>query len=326
MCERNGQFVVVQKDCGGAFPASVDCGDPLCLDCEKRRAAERRRRWTPTIMRMRYPVLLTLTIKDGPVLAERQDKLRSYFRKLLDLRIGSRNRVKFLELALDYAGSHFAEDPIEVQRWSDRCKDFDKHLGTLPGSARVRDLIHAGIAFHEITCADDWHAHKHLVIDAKYIPQPYLVVLWMWVTEGDGKVVDIRKVDKTRKGIAEAIKYLTKIWEIPEDKRDEFRKAVKGLKRVWPLAGAKPTEVDAPCPMCGGLECHGHLIGIGEHAKFWKTGEVECMCLDMYDNSRTYFTRSSAEQCYKVVPVYLIPREIARHSNSAQGPPVALPW
>lgn len=175
-----------------------------------------------------------------------------------------------------------------------------------------------------MTCSDDWHVHKHLVLDSAFIPQPYLVILWMWVTEEEGKVVDIRKVDKSPKGIAEILKYLTKPWEIPEDKQDEFRKAVKGLKRVWPLGDAQPAEVNNPCPLCGGSACHGHLVGIGDHAKFWKSGGVDCMSLDMNDGKRIYFVRG--ESGWKSVPVYLIPKPFACHSNTSQGPPVPIPW
>jgi hypothetical protein len=326
VCRRDGKFILIKRDCGSAAPVGMDCGDPLCLDCERARARERRQRWTPAIMAMRYPVMLTLTIKNGPDLKERLVSMQKFFRKFLDLRLGVRNRVKFMELALDYTRTHFGDNATDLEKWEGRVRSFDKYLGTLASSARVRDLFPSGLANVEVTYAliNYWHAHKHLVIDSPFIPQPYLVALWMFVTEGEGMVVDIRKVDKSRKGIAEILKYLTKASDIPEDKQDEFRKAVKGLKRVWPLGDARPVEVSNPCPFCGGPACHGHLVGIGDHAMFWKSGGVDCMSLDMNDGKRIYFIRG--ESGWKSVPVYLIPKQFACHSNTSQGPPAPLPW
>lgn len=326
MCKRNGKFILVKQDCGNARAVGMDCGDPLCQDCERARARERRQRWTPAIMAMRYPVMMTLTIKSGPVLDERNTTMQKYFRKFLDLRLGSRNRVKFLDLAMEYTRTHFSDNATDLEKWEGRVRSFDKYLGTLASSARVRDLFPGGLANIEITYSDEhgWHAHKHMVIDSPYIPQPYLVALWKFITEGEGQVVDIRKVDKSGKSIAEVIKYLAKINDIPEDKQDEFRKAVKGLKRVWPLGDARPVEVSNPCPFCGGSACHGHLVGIGDNAKFWKSGGVDCMSLDMNDGKRLYFVRG--ESGWKSVPVYLIPKPFACHSNTSQGPPVPLPW
>ncbi len=122
-----------------------------------------------------------------------------------------------------------------------------------------------GFATFEVTYHDDtgYHPHRHLTVDSWYIPWPLLAALWRAATDGAGEIVDIRAVSRDRKGMLEAVKYVTKAWEIPKDKAGELRQVVFGKKRVWPLGGAKPAKVDKTCPGCGRPTCQCHVMDVG---------------------------------------------------------------
>jgi hypothetical protein len=132
---------------------------------------------------------------------------------------------------------------------------------------RVRDLIGQGFATFEMTYNsehDDFHPHLNVVSDAAFIPWPYLVAVWRIATQGQGEIVYVHRIKNIPEDMQEIVKYVTKSWEIPEARRDDFRKALKGKRRVWPLGGATPAEVKHSCPICGGDDCKAHLAGIGD--------------------------------------------------------------
>jgi hypothetical protein len=127
-------------------------------------------------------------------------------------------------------------------------------------------MIGDGLATLEVTInviSALWHAHRHLVVDSGFIPWHLLVVLWQHATKGQGKIVDIRQLAKGSGAVEEGIKYVTKAWEIPDDKADELRHAVFGRKRIWPLGDAQPVEIESVCPGCGKPTSECRIIDIG---------------------------------------------------------------
>jgi hypothetical protein len=123
----------------------------------------------------------------------------------------------------------------------------------------LRHKIGSGLARLEVTYGDelsrgteDWHVHRHLCVDGDFIPWTFLCAAWLKVTDGQASVVDIRRLRKTPEAISEVIKYLTKPWEIPADLEIDFRVAMFGKKKIWPLGHAKPQDKGNQCPYCGG--------------------------------------------------------------------------
>jgi hypothetical protein len=218
--------------------------------------------------------MITLTTQSGFVFREVRQVFQSSFRRLLDLRLGKRGLDKIIEAALDFVHNPPGELPEQKRQdieskaatWEKRIRLFrstcERKKVTLGKSPRMRDVIGPGFASYEVTWneAHGWHLHRHLTTDGAFIPWPVLVASWQIATEGKGKIVDIRSVDKSADSIKELIKYTTKAWEIPPERAQELRLGIFGMKRVWPLGGAKPSEVKAPCPFCGKVDCRPHPI------------------------------------------------------------------
>jgi hypothetical protein len=335
MCGRTGEFIVLRQSCGGTRAIPVDCGDALCIECEKARAAERAAKWEKVIRAMRRPVMLTLTIKDGDDLRERIQTLQASIRRLLDMRLGSRNRPIDLDLAQVFTVAHYyalvekgdmtaGEAARRVNDWQKSFILFDKRIARYSSPPRFRDICGKGLAVFECTWCGDWHPHRHLILDMGFIPWPYLVILWRRATRGDGEIVDVRSLFKTDRDLREVMKYVTKPWLIPEHLKDEFRDAVRGLKRVWPIGGAKPVKVDKVCPVCKSPACTAQIMGMGEHATITRTQGMEVMEVKLGDNhdARTLTFVKDGGNWLEAKPeaLYLILREVACHSTPSPPP------
>jgi hypothetical protein len=319
---------------GQLVPA--DCGDPLCVPCEKQRARERRGKWLPVLKAMRRPRMMTLTVVNGADLAERIETLQRSFRRFLDTRLGPRNWPEFERVAFEYLDDHFDrlvhEGQItEIERisrdsfWAQSIQRFKESIERYHDLEerwpRVRDLIGEGFASLEITWSEKgWHPHRHLCLDGQFFPWPLLVAIWMRATKGDGQIADIRKIDnRYDKSIQEVAKYLSKTWEIPEEKHDEFRAAIRGLKRIWPIGGAKPVEPEHTCPFCEDPACHGHFLCQGEEFERGKVGDTEMMVIKAQDG-QYYLFALQAGVGWRSLPLDLITKSFACHSLVIRGP------
>jgi hypothetical protein len=295
---------------------------------------------------MRFPIQLVPTIKDGDNLQEQKKIYEESRRRFLDKRLGCRNRPGLVILAKKYVREHYAKEvekgkveqfEVEgiIESWDRSIDKFDKTLEkrekanqankakgakVTKGPLRVRDLMGPGVGLLEITWYLDWHWHRHLVYDAQFIPWPYLVVLWKEATRGEGEVVHIGKVGKTDKDMLELFKYTSKPWEIPESKKQEMRDAIKGVKRVLPLGGAKPVQVEHPCPICGELGCKAGYVDHVEGFEIVQVGSKEYrVCGVAEDDVYKRLCFEKLETGWTEVPssVYLILRELACHSTPA---------
>lgn len=279
------------RGCGHHPVIPIGCGSPLCPKCEKQRTKKNLRKWGPVLRRFKSPRMITLTIASGFDAAERVDTLNESFRRLLDTRMGSRARGHLLAETLAYIDNMKAPDDkkahhrisaerfmTEVERleikfregWRERAELVIDGLPNTPdpqdgAQFKFRHCIGKGISAFEATWDDKhipslgYHVHRHLTLDGTvFIPQVILTVLWRNATNGDGYIVDIRRLrDRdSRKWEREAIKYCCKMWEIPDDHADELEAAIRGLKRIWPLGGLKPIVPDPePCHNCGSIHC-----------------------------------------------------------------------
>jgi hypothetical protein len=344
MCKRDGRGVVIEQACGVGWYVPTDCGDPLCGYCERQRAAERFRRWRPTVEAMRSPRHIVLTQMSGPDLAERVKAYRRSFRRFMDTRLGPRIWPELQDAAAVFAEKHFREsfergEITDVERagrvaeWAERSKRFGKRLesyhtrnkdkkgrGKWP---RIRDLIGKGFAHPEITIGKDdlWYVHSHLCTDGVYIPWPVMCVSWLRASKGEDYIVSVKAMNSD--DLAEMVKYLTKPWEIPDEKRAEFRKAVKGLKRIVPLGGAVPDKSKPPCPFCHKSGCGGHLVGIGDEWTKETIGGKEVigvLTTDGLGKQAILYFASDEEGRWRSYPLYLIPKDLACHSQPIRGP------
>lgn len=249
-------WAVVRRPCGCIQHIPIPCHDPLCVPCQKLWAWQVRQRWEPVVKKMRAPKVITLTVRNSDDLAECWESLSVGLRRLFDTRVGSRNWPKFEQAALadlvesqpDLAARKKVEKSLEW--FGQRIQTFHGKNGHWP---RVRDMLGEGFLSPEVTVSFEtgWHPHRHMVADSWFIPQVLLKVLWQNATKGRGRIVDIRALGRDEKSMREAIKYVTKPWEIPEDKADELRRVLFGKKRIWPFGGAKPVVPESTCPGCG---------------------------------------------------------------------------
>lgn len=282
----HGRIKIV-RTCGDVQTVRELCSNPLCASCEKIKADKRRMAWYPVLKAMKNPRMLTFTIRDGPDLRERMNFLQESFRRFMSLRLGPRNLDKLISEALGFVSAQTAVQvakgtKIEAQRQSDLTR-WEKSLQAFKLAVirrhdkkgkwpELRHMIGKGFAAIETTFGSAtvdgekvqdlfWHLHRHLCVDGHFIPWPFLCAAWLRATKGEAFVTHIEQVDKTPEGIKEVAKYLSKTWEIPEGKQAEFIEAVKGIKRIWPLGGAKPAKVKEPCAACGDPQCKGHIAG-----------------------------------------------------------------
>jgi hypothetical protein len=278
-------YVQMTWACGCPRRFPTYCSDPLCVVCQKVWAWQVRTRWLPVVKQMHSPRLITLTLRNGHDLAERWDFEAASFRRFLDLRLGSRRWPDILRQATDYAQEHYSKHEPDAKEAAKRLQitlnllaDFGKMLAKYTernGQApRVRDILGKGFSVREATYSrkSGWHVHRHITVDAGSIPWAALVVIWRIATKGDSWIVDIRYLKPGEKAMREAVKYLTKPWEIPDDKADELRRVVRGKKRIWPLGGARPVSDIGVCPGCGKKECK--VVSVGMADTVW-SGEVQ---------------------------------------------------
>jgi hypothetical protein len=281
MCQNNSEFVIIHQTCGRWRYISAGCGDPTCVECERYKAKVRQEAWLPVVREMDTPRLITLTEKSLPDLEAAWLKFNDDFRRFMDMSLGKVNIKRLRRMADSWLESHHAalmsegrmteiKHLEEADRWQ---RSNDRFFRTLKPKqedgkpTRLRHLIGPGFASREVTYSEEgWHVHAHLCTDGQFIPHPVLVAAWMIATEGRGEIVDIRHLEVSTetgrvKSMKEVIKYLSKAWEIPEDKHDELRRIAKGKNRIKPLGNARPVIPDPkPCE-CGDTNCKAHFLG-----------------------------------------------------------------
>ena len=338
MCERNQEYIILKQSiCGRGRAVPVDCGDPLCVPCEKMRAEERAKKWFPVIVAMRHPVRLSFTIKDGDNLKERITYLNNCRRKLWNKRLGSRNLKKVIKGSLEFLRSHYqgelikgniteTERDYKIRFFESSINRFEKKIEGYSKSVQVRKLMGKGVVILDITGGDDWHVHNHAVLDMAYMP--WAVIVYLWEQISGASIVEIRELYKGERDKRECFKYVTKPWEIKTiEAAAEFRAAIHGVKRVIPVGGAKPVRIDKTCPICGEAGCHAELLARGAFVQIIKAGDRKIMraLFDDFETGKArtlYFENRRGCGWVEVAPesLYLILRELSSHSGNESPP------
>ena len=357
MCKTNGKWLALKQTCGSVRAIPTSCGDPLCIDCERQKSRERQNAWLPVVENMKRARMMTLTMKSDMDLASAWSSFNNAFRKFMDLALGTRNCAQLKTDAVTWQVAHLEKlynqgDITSIERHEretaaltsiDRFfRDIEKRHRQCGKTERIRDVVGPGFISREVTFSfAGWHVHGHAVTDGQYIPHPVLVASWIYATRGAGQVVDIRALNThtaegVRKSMREVIKYLTKMWEIPADKTDEFRLVIRGKQRIKPLGGAKPAEPETVCPCCGEKTCRAEFIGQGTELHSETTGDgkqvmiLECELIDpgtgMLVNRPLVFQHGPTGWL-AVDPSSLISihRELAPHSDHEPPPPGRAP-
>lgn len=275
------KYALIRSECGSPYVVAIDCGNPFCMACEAMRASERRKKWEPVVRDMHRPRMFTLTMRSEFDLDSAWQNLHKGIRSLLDMSLGERNLPKLLALAdsfeakrierLEAKGAHTSTELAYTREYYEvmyrpRFIKTVKRLQTKSDKPlRFRELVGDGFISKEITYNDDkgWHVHCHGVSDGEFIPQSILTAAWFLATRGAGEVVDIRAVNTSEvsKSMRELVKYLCKVWDIPEHKKDEFAEFIKYKRRLSPLGDAHPVVPVSACPVCKSEECKGHYKG-----------------------------------------------------------------
>ena len=334
---REHSSIIVRYTCGRTRLIDGLCSDPLCVPCAKVRANRLRARWGPVVKRMRAPRSIILTqASDFSAEAAKRDFMAS-FRRLLDLRLGADGLAELVAGALDFVrnppsalkGDERLRFLSKARLWERRIEMFKTKVERLQGRRgkliRFRALIGKGFANEEMTYSYDcgFHFHRHLTFDGAFIPWPVLVAAWMKATQGKGKIVYIQEVDKSDESIEELIKYICKPWEIPSEKADEVRAALRGSKRIWPLGGAKPVDVKPLCPFCKKPDCRAHrasgLVTIIQSGTLEDGTRFRIAYDQRAEKSFTFYLHNGIWEGDD--PLDLIPCAVACHSGSSPSPP-----
>lgn len=119
------------------------------------------------------------------------------------------------------------------------------------GGATVVEVKHA---------ADGWHAHLHIVLEAKYIPWERLRVHWEAISGGTG--CHIKRIPPSAI-IRYVTKYVTKS-ELPLDRQLSASEALRGTRLFQPFgAWHKPMlDIKVPAAFCGTCE-RAHWVYLG---------------------------------------------------------------
>lgn len=259
-------FILNARQCGHRQAAGIACHDPFCPGCNRARAARARARWAPIIDKYSARRMLTLTVPSGPDLKERLSALRTAFKKWLGLGLGDRGLDHWVsemhEQAVMIVASGKSKRTLDdydasAKRFADKVETIRAKWTKLHPGARfqLRHLL-KGLAALEITHGKPgWHPHRHLLlVGGTYIPNTFVSATWAHATNETGAITDIRNIGD--RGIFEVLKYVTKPGSVPIDKADEFRQAIRGVKRLWVLGRLRPAEIERPpCPACGSTVC-----------------------------------------------------------------------
>jgi hypothetical protein len=228
----------------------------------RRKGAAEARRWRPALERMHSPKLLTVTVASTATAQAGRDKLQTAFRRFCELALGPRGLPGLLASAREFVAQ--SPDAAQRARFNVELDRFEARIirkrrkATRP--IRMRDLLGSGWRAIEVTYTEaGWHWHIHAALDMAYIPQPFIVAAWLSATRGESQIVDVRAIGKTRDDINEVCKYVSKGWELPDDRaRDELRLALYGMQRVKAIGGAVPAEPAHVCPCCERKDCTAH--------------------------------------------------------------------
>jgi len=238
--------------------------------------------------------------KDGDELREAFKDLSTSYRKLLDMRLGPRKRKWLREmfyLALEQ--SEVKNKDLQAYLFEEfirycEANSVQKFRDLIKVGVRRPEITYR--------TEDGWFNPHFHVLWFTDCPIPQVLLSLLWTIVSGSPVVEVEfiyakcpRCYKGRKGRMhpvgydlradywrcnkcgyvlsssevvpsfekELIKYMTKFWEVPEDKIGEVLWGLKGMKKVM-LHGVKLLKAPKSCPHCGREDCKSHPVAIAE--------------------------------------------------------------
>lgn len=271
-CPRQKRFV--SRSCGHRQKIYVGCGNPFCIECERKRSAERLDAWAnsfadtstqPADVRelakfgAKHIVLTTANGNDAEATI---DETNRNLRKMLDTRLGPRNMERLeneLRRLATQNGNDDAWTECEIASLRKWRADMPANFGPSP---KFRQTL-TGIAGHEVTTPEDeFHSHLHILAFTRFIPQSTLSAMLSLASNGKSYMTRIRAVKATVNDVFEVVKYLTKPNDTPpEPVARELAEAMKGRRRLTRIGNIRATKPKRqPCPKCERTDCRTHFV------------------------------------------------------------------
>lgn len=260
-------ILTVRDKCLSKVAVPIRCHSPVCPTCARIEQEETLRRYKPIFEQAerssKRVLFITLTTwkrpSDGDELRAVLKEMSGAYRKLLDMRLGARKRKWLREQFYE------ALRVSNVRNKSLQAYLFEEFLDYCErnGVQKFRDLIKVGVRRPEITydASKGWfNPHFHIIWFTD-CPIPQVLLSFLWTTLTGTGIVDVREAYESFD--KELIKYMTKFWEIPEDKIGEVVWALRGLKKVM-LHGVKLIKTPKSCPHCGHEDCKAHPVAIAK--------------------------------------------------------------
>jgi len=205
----------------------------------------------------KVPVKLACGLRTCPECARRMSQyfVNKFYDVLKTLPITPYKKFRMITLTTDLT---ISEDSIKtIRRWQTKMmsKIVKKGEGAVTG-------IEVGEQGKKL--------HIHALHYGKFVEQAKLVELWEKITQGRGKVVDVRIIkdqEKSwmlRKGLKEVLKYSVKLTALEPYELAELELALEGTRRIatygifynlyrWIRAEGKSKTL--VCPQCGRDDC-----------------------------------------------------------------------
>lgn len=173
--------------------------------------------------------------------------------RMMRIRFRLNDMMKLISLD---PGEYFSHLVLTIRSQSDAksmCSSLVRNFRKLRNHKLFKKNVLGGAYVLELTYNDSgWHAHLHIVLHNRYIPQAELLSAWRKIVGKGG--VFIKSIPK--KAIINYLsKYMCKI-ELTDDLRDEAGNVLKGLRLftvfgLWHNLLPRWTKIPFSCPSCG---------------------------------------------------------------------------
>ena len=260
-------ILTIRDGCLKQVAVPIRCHSPACPTCARLEQEETMRKYRPLLEKAKRSsskaLFITFTTwqrpKDGDELRSVFWEMSGAYRKLLDMRLGPRKRKWLRDMFYQ------ALEASDIRNKDLQAYLFEEFLSYCERNRvqKFRDLIKVGIRRPEITYnrEEGWFNPHFHVLWFTDCPIPQVLLSYLWASLTGSFIVDIREAyDDFEK---ELIKYMTKFWEIPEDKIGEVLWGLRGMKKVM-LHGVKLIKEPKTCPYCSREDCKAHPVAMAE--------------------------------------------------------------
>lgn len=191
----------------------IRCYSIFCKQCSKKRFSGLEKYFTSIekFFKKGKPVVF-ITLTWGAVnfnkIRENLDEIKKIFRRLIHKRINIKKLIKIYKDARDTCKL----DEVQKKKQDEIFKEFIKTCKKYEGEKFLK-ILKFIYKFELVPNGDKVDIHVHIVLVGLKIPQIFLSAMWMSLTRGFSKIVDIRRV-KDIKGLSNYFKKFSKKKEV----------------------------------------------------------------------------------------------------------------